>query len=54
MKKLRKIKLSNISKSQFDNEELVEIKGGYNPCYPCTGCVGAGSYTTKSINKYRG
>ena len=51
MKKIRKIKLSHIGDSKLE-EEQIHLKGGYNPCYPCEGCVGAGSYTQKSIAKY--
>ena len=54
MKTLKKIKLSHINDSQLEKEQLIQLKGGYNPCYPCEGCVGAGAYTTKSIAKYRG
>lgn len=47
MKKIKKIKLSNIEKSQLEKDQLLNLKGGScgygNPCYVgCnTGCVGA-------------
>ena len=32
MKKLKKIKLSNISESQLEKEQLIQLKGGYETC----------------------
>lgn len=55
MKKLKKIKLSNIENSQLEKYQLVQLKGGYgNPCYDdCQHCVGAGAHVTLSVEKYR-
>ncbi|MBW6537172.1 MAG: TIGR04149 family rSAM-modified RiPP [Mariniphaga sp.] len=47
MKKLKKIKLSNIKESELEKEELIQLKGGYETCgTKCTndGCAGVKNY----------
>lgn len=42
MKTLKKIKLNQLSKTELENRELNNLKGGYN-CFSCTcGCPGPG------------
>ncbi|WP_319229241.1 TIGR04149 family rSAM-modified RiPP [Draconibacterium orientale] len=47
MKKLKKIKLTNIKNSELENEQLIRLKGGYETCgSKCTdaGCAGVKNY----------
>lgn len=55
MKKLKRIRLSNINDFQLGNEQLVQLKGGYgNPCYDgCQMCGGAGKQVTKAVEVYK-
>ncbi|MDP3446173.1 MAG: TIGR04149 family rSAM-modified RiPP [Ignavibacteria bacterium] len=51
MKKLKKIKLSNIENSRLEKEQLIHLKGGYHTKVCSDGCSGAGNAVTVSIER---
>lgn len=50
MKKLKKIKLSNIKDSQLEKEQLIHLKGGYHTCVCSDKCSGAANAVNVGIS----